>query len=105
MRTVLSIGPILLGLVLITFASWVSKPPSRARTRTWGFHFGDREVRMNRVLLPLIGSVFISLRVAQRYRGASHVRIALVRGLSYPGPSVVLVFMIPSRGRYRWEGL
>lgn len=46
---------VIAGSLAIIFRSWLAHNMIEMQNRVWGFHFGEREIKAGKILLPIWG--------------------------------------------------
>ena len=46
---------VVVGSLAIIFRTWLARDFVEFQNRFWGFHFVEREIKANRILLPIFG--------------------------------------------------
>lgn len=58
---IIGIISILAGSLAIIFRSRLANNLVEFQNRVWGFHFGEKEIKANKILLPLFGVCAIAI--------------------------------------------
>ena len=52
---------VIVGCLAIIFRTWLAGAFVEFQNKFWGFHFGEREIKANKILLPILGVCAIAI--------------------------------------------